>query len=61
MKKRELIQAIERMPHEAEVEISESEDDVSIRAAMEHREPRVDEHWHPVTKAEYVDGKIRLS
>ncbi len=57
MKKRELIQAIERMPHEAEVEIPMDceEIDQEKHTFTEYR------GWQGISKAEYVDGKIRLS
>lgn len=50
MCKRQLLQAIERMPNEAEVEVVVSDpgdDMLTINL--------------PITKAEFVDGKIRIS
>ena len=50
MNKRQLLQAIERMPNEAEVEIHQQGDPVGTA-----------DFYVPTNKAELVDGKIRIS
>ena len=60
MCKRQLLQAIERMPNEAEVEIpwdgSPRPGDPALEALQSNASP-----WSIVKRAEFVDGKIRIS